>query len=562
MRGNNFLSKKRNAMKASIDPDEIFLDSANLPDFDTYQFEGILEKPISKKTFFMLGIFFVCVGVIFVARIASLQVASGAAFAEESENNRLRHLPIFPERGVIYDRNGIELAWNSPRDGDFSKRSYADMHGLAHIIGYVGYPATDSSGLYYQKNYVGKDGAEKYYDDLLAGEAGTRIVETDAFMNTRLGSIIYPPTDGESITLSVDARMEEKMYDLIALLIAEYKYTGGAGVIMDIKTGEIIALASVPEYSSSVMTEGDDISTIRSYQNDRSTPFLNRAVSGLYTPGSTVKPFVAVGVLEEKVVTPDDKIVSAGSISVPNPYFPDQFSVFNDWKAHGPVDIKEALAVSSDVYFYEVGGGFKTQKGIGIAGIEKYARLFGFGDYTDIDLPGDVDGVIPNPEWKLAMFNGDPWRVGDTYHTVIGQYGFQVSPVQMVRGIAAIANGGALVTPHVRLGDMVSTTPISGVNKDVLAVVRDGMRLAVTHGTAKGLDLPYINVAAKTGTAEIGTANQFINSWVVGFFPYENPHYAFTVVMEQGPHNNTVGGLYVMRQFFEWMAINMPEYVK
>jgi len=170
--------------------------------------------------------------------------------------------------------------------------------------------------------------------------------------------------------------------------------------------------------------------------------------------------------------------------------------------------------------------------------------------------------VIPNPEWKLAMFNGDPWRVGDTYHTVIGQYGFQVSPVQMVRGIAAIANGGALVTPHVRLGDMVSTTPISGVNKDVLAVVRDGMRLAVTHGTAKGLDLPYINVAAKTGTAEIGTANQFINSWVVGFFPYENPHYAFTVVMEQGPHNNTVGGLYVMRQFFEWMAINTPEYVK
>jgi len=562
MMRNKLFSKKRNALRASIDPDEIFLDSTNLPDFNVPQFEGVIEKPISKRTLILLGFFLMGIFVAFAGRISYLQIASGATFAAQSENNHLRHLPIFSERGVIYDRKGTLLAWNSPGDGDFPARSYADMRGLSHVIGYIGYPAADSSGLYYQKDYIGKNGVEKYYNSLLSGKTGTRIVETDALMNTHPGSVVYPPEDGEDLTLSIDAAVQEKLFDYITSTAKAYDYTGGAGVIMDVKTGEILALASAPEYNSNIMTEGSDVKTIRSYQNSITTPFLNRAVSGLYAPGSVMKPFVAVGALEEKVVRPDDKIISTGSISVPNPYYPDLSSVFMDWKAHGPVDIRQALAVSSDVYFYEVGGGYKDQKGIGISGIEKYAHLFGLGNATGVDLPGDTEGVIPNPAWKAATFNGDPWRIGDTYHTAIGQYGVQVTPLQIVRGVAAIANDGALVTPRVNMNVPIKTTTIPGVQKSTLAVVREGMRLAVTDGTAKGLNIPQVTIAAKTGTAEVGLTKHAINSWVVGFFPYDHPRYAFSVVMEHGPHDNTIGGVYVMRQLFDWMAVNAPEYLR
>ena len=154
-----------------------------------------------------------------------------------------------------------------------------------------------------------------------------------------------------------------------------------------------------------------------------------------------------MGALTEGVIDPYKKILSTGSISIPNPYFPDQKTVFKDWKAHGWTDMREAIAVSSDVYFYEIGGGFESQKGLGIVNIEKYAQLFGIGQKTGIDLPDEKGGIIPGPEWKIKNFKGEPWRIGDTYNTVIGQYGFQVTPLEMVRAISAIANYGTLVTP-------------------------------------------------------------------------------------------------------------------
>ena len=231
---------------------------------------------------------------------------------------------------------------------------------------------------------------------------------------------------------------------------------------------------------------------------------------------------------------------------------------------NGWTNMMEAIAVSSDVYFYEVGGGFENQKGLGIANIEKYSKLFGFADKTGIDLPDEKGGTIPSPEWKLANFKGDPWRIGDTYHTAIGQYGFQVTPMEMVRAVGSIANNGKLMTPHLILNDVEKENQVSLVNldKEYFDTVHQGMRFAVTMGTAASLNVPYVNIAAKTGTAQLGIAKNKVNSWVIGFFPYDNPKYAFAIMMESGPNTNTVGAPSVMRQLIDWMSINTPEYFK
>ncbi len=170
---------------------------------------------------------------------------------------------------------------------------------------------------------------------------------------------------------------------------------------------------------------------------------------------------------------------------------------------------------------------------------------------------------MPTPEWKADKFDGEPWRLGDTYNTVIGQYGFQVTPLQLLRAVAAIAAGGQLVTPTVVAADSEQPPkllPIKDISPASIQIVKEGMRLSVTEGTAKGLDTGAVAIAAKTGTAELGATKQLVNSWVTGFFPYEQPRYAFVVLMERGDHTNLVGATYVMRQVVDWMAATVPEY--
>ncbi|MDD5152712.1 MAG: penicillin-binding transpeptidase domain-containing protein [Candidatus Pacebacteria bacterium] len=577
-------------LSREIDPDEIFLDSKNLPDFDKDQFEGRLEKPIGIRAIFGVAIVFILIEIVFFTKVVNLQVVRGNELLEKSENNRLEHTPIFAMRGTIYDRNGEKLAWNSfdekiiadsqtsgasvgtlpltdnaTTTGDLSliHRSYISLPGFGHALGYVSYPKRDSNGFFYQESFIGKDGVEEKYNDLLSGKNGLQISEIDALGNIREGSIIEKAQNGEGITLAIDSKVQAELHTFIKNLAVDKGYIGGSGAIMDIKTGELLALTSYPEYESGVLSEGKNNKIIQSYQTDKRSVFLDRAVSGVYAPGSVVKPIMAIGALEEGVITPEKQILSTGSITIPNPYYPELKSVFNDWKAHGWVNMRRALAVSSDVYFYEIGGGFEGQNGIGIANIEKYARMFGLGSPTGIDLTDEKSGTIPNPEWKAKVFNGEPWRLGDTYHTVIGQYGFQVTPLQMIRATATIANNGTLVTPHL-LKDPVEDFPTTKISipSSSFQVVREGMRQGVLEGTDVGLNVAYVDVAAKTGTAEVGSAKKYINSWVVGFFPYEKPRYAFAVVMEKGPYHNTIGGVFVMREMLDWMHTNTPEYLK
>ena len=545
-----------------IAPDEIFLDSSNLPQFDVHQFEGRIVKSIPRMSIYFLGGFFVIIIITFLWRVGVLQIQNGATYAAQSENNRLSHTHLFSGRGIIFDKNNKLLAWNIPNEGrDFALRSYIATSGFAHVLGYIKYPQTDSSGIYYGTEYIGDAGVEKTYNDILNGKNGLKIVETDALMEVQSENVIEPPENGEDITLTIDSRIQAKLFELIQNLSSEKGFSGGAGIIMEVDTGEIITLVSYPEYDPNILVEGNDDETIVGYSTDERKPYFNRAVSGRYTPGSIVKLFVAIGALNEGVITPEKKILSTGSISIPNKWNPELKTVFKDWKAHGWVDVRDAIAVSSNVYFYEVGGGFEDQEGIGIKNIEKYMRMFGIGEISGIDIPSEETGVIPNPKWKEENFDGEPWRIGDTYNTAIGQYGFQVTLAQMARAVGGIATNGNLMTPHVTK-QKVKIKKIIGIDQQHFNVVKTGMRQAVTNGTAKGLNVPQVKVAAKSGTAEIGTTKSKVNSWIVGFFPYDDPKYSFVIMMEKGPRDNTIGALYVMRQLLDWMPAHAPEYLK
>lgn len=522
-----------------------------------------MEKPIQSRSIWYLGIFFLIILVSFASRLWYLQIAHGDDNSQRAENNRLRQTPVFAERGLIYDRNHTLLAWNVPNEADnnFSLRQYIDLPGLSHVLGYVKYPTKDSSGFYYREQLGGEDGVEGFYNSALAGTNGLQIVETNASGKVQSESVINPPVHGENMTLSIDSRIQNELYTQIGALAQKVGFAGGAGVIMDVRTGEIIAMTSDPEFSSQVMTDGKDSTSIDSYNSNINHPFLDKVVSGLYTPGSIVKPYMALAALQEKIIDPAKQILSTGSITVPNPYYPELSSVFRDWKPLGLMDMRHALAMSSDVYFYTVGGGFGDQKGLGINAIDSYLKLFGFGGDVGNGFFNGKVGTIPTPEWKAANFNGEPWRLGDTYHTAIGQYGFQVTPIQAVRAVASIANKGSLLEPTVLTGQPIQKTSVP-IDQQNFNIVQEGMRLGVTDGITAALNVPYVKVAAKSGTAELGTTKATVNSWITGFFPYDDPHYAFAVIMEKGSRDNLTGSVFVMRGLLDWMSQNTPEYFK
>lgn len=550
--------------QTEIAPDEILLDAHNLPAYDASRLEGRLEQPLSRSVQYALWVLILCASTLFLGRLWYLQVVEGSAYVELSERNRLHHSIVFAERGVLFDRNNEMLVWNAPNEAasgsaPFSTREYTNREGLGHVLGYVSLPQTDAAGFFYKTELAGVAGVEKTFNHVLNGTNGLKIVETDALLDVLSESTITNPEDGESLTLSIDAQVEEALYTFIKELADDVPFRGGAGVIMDVHTGELLALTSYPEYKPSAMVAGSS-TLIASYQQNERTPFVNRIVSGQYTPGSIVKPYFAYGALDAGIVAPSDSFVSTGALYVPNPYHPGQYTTFADWKAHGIVDVRKALAVSSNVYFYYIGGGFGSQEGLGIARLEQYARLFGMGEKTGIALQSEAVGVIPTPEWKERVF-GDEWRIGDTYFTAIGQYGFQVTPIQMVRAVAMLANGGTLLTPRLVPSEEQLEAVQQGLNSDTLSVVREGMRDGVLEGTAAGLNVRYVDVAAKTGTAELGTSKDYVNSWATGFFPYENPRYAFVVLMEHGSRENIYGGVWVMRRLLDWMEEETPEYL-
>lgn len=541
-----------------IAPDEIFLDSSNLPDFDQSGLEGRLEKPIARSTYAGMLLMCALIFTALVAQAANLQIMQGETFASQSERNRLRPEVLFAERGAIVDRNGTPLVSNEATENGFVRRVYASP-GFAHLLGYVSYPKKDSSGNYYDTEIEGLAGVEAAFDDQLSGKNGTLLVEEDALGDIQSSGTVARAENGQTLSLAIDSRAQKAFHNAVAELADRIPFQGGSAVLMDVETGEIHALVSYPEYDPNILSSGQDRDTIASYQTNKRQPYLDRAVSGLYTPGSIVKPMEAAGAYHDGIISDQKSIHSSGSISIPNPYDPSKPTVFRDWKAHGWTNMREAIAVSSDVYFYAVGGGYGDQRGLGIERLKYWYDAFGFTSPTGIELAGEATGFVPTPTYKEEKY-GEPWRIGNTYHTAIGQYDMQMTPIEAVRAVAAIANGGMLVKPTV-----LANQPVEGqtmaISPYALQIAREGMRLGVTAGTSIGLnDLSFVDIAGKTGTAQLGFNNEFYNSWAVGFFPYEKPKYAYVVVMEKGPAGNAVGGIYVVHQALQALRQSAPEY--
>lgn len=562
--------RRKRAKIHEIAPEEIFLDSSNLPAHNRTQFEGRVERPMSRRAIFGVGVVFVAVAVVFSARAFDLQIAEGATFAQISLQNTLTSNIIFAQRGIIYDRNGTELAWNvpAPQDGTSTKpyalRQYITEPGFSLLLGFLTYPQEDKSGNWWKTDYTGVSGLELQYDSLLEGQNGASMVETDAHGNVVRSDIVTPPVDGQNLYLSIDANVQAELYKDIVQGAAVDGFVGGAGVIMNVQNGQMLALTSWPQYDDNEFVQGDNAAIVAA-DNDPNSPLLDRAVGGLYAPGSIIKTIFAAGALDSGLFTPQTTVDSTGEFVIPNPYNPSEPSIFKDWTAHGVIDMETALAVSSDQYFYVVGGGYGSQQGIGISGLDKYAEEFGLGSTTGIALPGEEAGVVPSPAWKAANFPSDPtWLLGDTYHTAIGEFGFLITPIQAVRYVAAIANGGTLLTPQLLASSTPQYTQVPIPDAD-LAVVRAGMRLAITSTRSDAidniLDIPGIELAVKTGTAQIGSHNQWVNSWLVAYWPASDPQYAMAVVLEKGPSTETHNAEASMVPFFQWLIQNEPQYV-
>ncbi|MBM4415202.1 MAG: hypothetical protein FJ035_02880, partial [Chloroflexi bacterium] len=325
----------------------------------------------------------------------------------------------------------------------------------------------------------------------------------------------------------------------------------GAALVMDVHSGDLLALASLPGYDANTLAVADPTGVQR-LLDDPLRPLLHRAYMEVHAPGSIFKPVVGAAALQEGIATPRTLITSYGAITVQDRYQPGVQYVFRDWAAHGTLDFAGGLARSSDVYFYLLAGGYDDAgrapfAGLGEARLAQYTRAFGFGERTGLDLPGEAEGLVPDDAWKQRKF-GQSWVLGDTYTFGIGQGYLTTTPLQMAVAIAAIANGGERVTPRVaralRVEGAERALPVTTrgrvpVDEAHLATVRAAMLAAVSAGgTATEGKPAQLAIGGKTGTAEFGTrrpdGSYDAHAWYVAFAPYERPEVVVVVYLEHG----------------------------
>jgi len=439
----------------------------------------------------------------------------------------------------------LELHLNNTAGVEVAKtpiRQYAAVPSLGHLIGYIG--KSDAEELKRRINLlpsilVGKSGIERSYDQYLQGIPGRIISEVDSLGRSIRQINDQPALVGQTLLTTLDRPLQELTARALQESIAKSQAKSGAAVAIDVRTGGILAMVSLPDFDVNLFSRPDNTASLTAIFTDPGSPLVNRAVAGQYPSGSTIKPVVAVAALSEKVVTPNTKLdTSEGKITIGSWTFP-------DWKNHGVTDVRQAIAESNNIFFFALGGGYKSIGGLGADRLSRWLERFGFGSPTGIDIAGEAHGLVPNPSWKKKV-KGESWYIGDTYNLSIGQGDFLVTPLQVARATAAIANGGTLLTPH-----LVKTVlrPTGELEKDVeallpkqerivdnqwLSVVREGMRQTALTGSAKSLARLGVEVAAKTGTAQFDQAKEKTHSWFTAFAPYKNPEIAITVIVEGG----------------------------
>jgi penicillin-binding protein 2 len=486
---------------------------------------------------------------------------------------RHRREPTYRPITIVQDATLAQVAAIRARRLDFElpdivveqvpTRRYPDTMG-AHLFGYVGevsdHDVTDGDGLK-SGDIVGQSGIEKVYNALLMGEDGARRVVVNSVGREIRTLDEDAPNEGKRVALTVD-------YDVQKALEDGFKASGfnGASVIMDPRSGEVLAFTSVPAYDPNAFAAGIDRATWASLNTDELKPLQDRAIQGRYPPGSTFKMAVATAALEEGIITPDFKVYCPGHATFFGRSF--QCSLPNG-RGHGTIDLRQAIEHSCNVYFYTVGNM------VGIDKIHEWATLLGLGEKTGIDLPNEVQGLVPSPEWKRERFH-EKWYAGETISVSIGQGAVALTPVSMAVYISTIANGGTRQTPHLLKAvdegrgwqDVPPPAPRSVVQlkPGTIEAIRDGLWMVVNGtGTGAKAKIAGRDVSGKTGTAQVisleggkaakGRTDKDLrdNGWFVFFAPRDNPQIAGAVFVEHGGHGGTTAApiaRHVIETFF------------
>jgi len=556
--------KKKTRSRDHLTPDEVFLDAHEIPGFSRERFEGLIEKPIGKGTIVSFGVLLGLFGFFLLGRTFWLQVVRGNELSLRSEHNYIETAYIDPPRGVIYDRTGAIIATNeayTDEKGEIRyRRAMRHPYAFSHLVGYTGIPSQQEKDAGHDAvgvSMIGKTGLESRYDVSLRGTAGRRDQELDASGTIVSRGLIVQPQEGENLQTTINAPLQEAMWEVLDRIMHDRGFRGGGGLIFSVKDGSVASFVSVPSYDANAFARGLTKDEAAEIFSSKEAPLFNRVLSGTYAPGSIIKPFVAMAALEEGVIDEHKSIYSSGVLELPNPFNPSQPSRFLDWKAHGYVDLRRALAVSSDVYFYTVGGGFADVKGLGIARIKSWLEKFGFGKPTNIDLDGEKVGFLPDPESKKTLHPENPiWRIGDTYHASIGQGDVLVTPLEAARALSAIATGGTLTELHIARDAAKPPEQFERLSFDPkhLKAVRDGMRSAVADGgTAAAVSWVETPIAGKTGTAEVGGRKDRVHSWFIGYAPADDPQIGVVLFLESGPRANLVGAPFATSEVFRWI---------
>lgn len=470
------------------------------------------------------------------------------------------------ERGVFVIKSGLskeevlKIKELKPK-GVFvvvnARRHYPDGPASAHLLGYTSMVTPEElseNDAYFINDRIGRLGLEAQYENYLRGESRVFDPRNLEEQNWK--------TEAGSLITTIDVEIQKKLYEAMVGVFSSADVRRGAAIVQDPRSGAVLGIVSMPSFDNNIFENPaglDNSKRVSAILEGSDRPLLNRAIGGRYSPGSAIKPLLALVGLKEEIVTPSTLVYADGSISIQSEVDPSVFYTFRDWKVHGWTDIRKAISDSVDIFFYALGGGYKNINGLGIDKISKYLKIFRADTLTGIDLPGETKGFVPTREWKKET-RGEGWYTGDNYNISIGQGDLLVTPIWLNSYIGAIANGGKIMKPFIvkkiqdgdgrvveeKFPQVWAEIPF---DVGVMNIVREGMRRTVTSGTATLLnDLP-VPTAAKTGTAQV--TGRGPNSLFTIYGPYENPEIVMTVLVEN--INQSQGlAIRVAKEFLSW----------
>ncbi len=438
------------------------------------------------------------------------------------------------------------------------EREYTVGRGFGGLLGYTGrvgpneYQTLRIAG-YRRDDLIGKQGIEQAFESTLRGVHGAMVYEVGADGTVQSPSSERPSRAGRSIDLTVDSALQRVAADVFEAVAPN---RNGSVVVLDVNSGAVLALVTAPDFSPNDFTGQRDTTRIAQLLQDPRRPLFFRPLVGQYPPGSTLKPFLAAAALARGTISRRTVVSSRGGIQIRDSFFP-------DWKAggHGPTTVIRAIAESVNTFFYLAIGGYPfsdgqypRQEGLGVKEAGEALASFGFSQKSGIGLM-EASGLFPTPQWKQRT-KGQRWYIGDTYHLSIGQGDVLVTPMQLAVATASLANGGKRFKPFLVASEGERMLERAVSDSHALSIVREGLRAAVTQGSARRLgDLP-IAVSGKTGTAQWHEQRP-PHSWFTGFAPSGDPRIAVTVLVEEGGEGSGAA-LSIAKEIFKWYAKGYP----